>query len=79
MVSHDVRSLTRGHRHAIVSRWPEAGPRVAVLCRDETDVADPIGGPLEMYEQCAQQIDSQLDAWLDELRLDDLPSAGGTE
>ena len=69
-------TMTRGHRHAIVSRWPESSPRVSVLCRDETDVGDPIGGPLEMYEQCAQQIDSQLTDWLDELELHDLPSSG---
>ena len=72
-------TMTRGHQHAIVSRWPEASARVNVLCRDETDVADPIGGPLELYEQCAQQIDAQLSAWLDDLRLDDLPSPEGDE
>lgn len=72
-------TMTRGHQHAIVNRWPEASPRVALLCRDETDVADPIGGPLELYQQCAQQIDSQLAGWLDALQLDDLISSGGEE
>ncbi len=69
-----ILTMTQGHRHAIVSRWPEVASRVSVLCRDGADVADPIGGPLELYGQCANQIDAELDGWLNDLKLDDLPS-----
>ncbi len=69
-----ILTMTRGHRHAIVSRWPEVASRVSVLCRDGADVADPIGGPFELYGQCAMQIDDQLDGWLNDLNLNDLPT-----
>ncbi len=49
-------TMTRSHRQAIVSQWPEAAARTVVLATDQADVADPIGGPLEYYQQCAEQI-----------------------
>ena len=57
-------TMTRAHRQDIVSRWPEAASRTAVLCRDQGDVADPIGGPAEFYERCARQIEGELAARL---------------
>jgi protein-tyrosine phosphatase len=60
-------TMTNSHRQQIVSEWPEAAQRVTVLCRDREDVADPIGGPLEMYRHCAEQIKSELQARLAEL------------
>jgi protein-tyrosine phosphatase len=64
-----VWTMTRSHRQAIVSQWPEAAPRVHVLCRDEGDVADPIGGPVEFYERCAVQIKAELAARIAELDI----------
>ncbi|MEX2114891.1 MAG: Sua5/YciO/YrdC/YwlC family protein, partial [Pirellulales bacterium] len=49
-------TMTRSHRQAIVSQWPESAARTMVLASDQADVADPIGGPLEYYQQCAEQI-----------------------
>jgi hypothetical protein len=40
-----------------------------VLSRDEGDIADPIGGPVEYYERCAAQIKAELIARLAELEL----------
>ncbi|MEM6797951.1 MAG: L-threonylcarbamoyladenylate synthase [Planctomycetota bacterium] len=48
-------TMTRGHRQAIVGHWPDAAPRTKLLIPDG-DVADPIGGPLEVYRRCAEQI-----------------------
>ena len=53
-------TMTRSHRQAILSQWPEAASRTEVLAVDESDVPDPIGGPLEYYEQCAKQIKKLL-------------------
>lgn len=60
-------AMTRSHRQAIINEWPEIAPRVRLLSREFTDVADPIGGPPEQYERCAKQIKASLVAWLDEL------------
>ncbi len=63
-------TMTRGHREAVLAQWPEAAARTAVLSAQSIDVADPIGGPLETYQACADQIDRELDAWIDRLDLD---------
>jgi protein-tyrosine phosphatase len=66
-----VVTMTRGHREAILEQWPEAEPRVQVISRGRGDVADPIGGPLELYRRCADQLDGYLQAWADDMPLDD--------
>jgi protein-tyrosine phosphatase len=53
-------TMTRSHRQAIVSQWPDAASRTSVLCPKQQDVTDPIGGPIEYYEQCAAQIRDAL-------------------
>ncbi|MGC3971667.1 MAG: Sua5/YciO/YrdC/YwlC family protein [Pirellulales bacterium] len=60
-------TMTRSHRHAIVAEWPEAAPRVKLLCHNGGDVPDPIGGPIEAYRRCAAQIGGELKPWVDEL------------
>jgi tRNA threonylcarbamoyl adenosine modification protein (Sua5/YciO/YrdC/YwlC family) len=60
-------TMTRSHRHAIVAEWPEAAPRVKLLCMSGGDIADPIGGPVEAYRRCADQIGAELDRWVTEL------------
>lgn len=62
-------TMTRSHRQALVSQWPEAAARTSVLSRDGVDIADPIGGPEEQYRQCANQIKAELEARLPELEL----------
>ncbi|MGL4941594.1 MAG: L-threonylcarbamoyladenylate synthase [Thermoguttaceae bacterium] len=52
--------LTRQHRDAILSQWPDADSRVAVLRPDGGDVADPFGGTLADYQLCADQIRAAL-------------------
>ena len=62
-----ILAMTRGHREAIVSQWPWAAPRVRLVCHDGSDVADPVGGTLDQYRRCAEQIDQQLERWLEQL------------
>ena len=50
-----------------------------LLLKLSSPFADSIGGPLELYRQCAQQIDDQLESWLDVLGLEDLPTSSGAE
>jgi protein-tyrosine phosphatase len=61
--------MTAAHRQAIVAQWPDAAERVKLLCHDNQDVADPIGGPPDVYRQCAQQIDGELSSWVEKLEL----------
>ncbi len=44
-------AMTRSHRHAILTEWPDAAVRVKLLCRDGSDVPDPIGGTPEQYQR----------------------------
>jgi len=67
-----ILTMTRGHREAIVAQWPDASARTKVICRDNTDVSDPIGGPIDRYRRCADQIDAQLGAWIEEIDLDSI-------
>ena len=64
-----ILTMTNGHRHEIVSQWPDLANRTLVLSRDQGDISDPIGGPLNIYEKCANQIDEQLAGWVEELDL----------
>jgi len=67
-----ILTMTAGHREAIVSRWPEAAERTRLLLPDQTDVPDPIGGTMEAYRRCAEQIETAVghhaDAIFRELR-----------
>jgi protein-tyrosine phosphatase len=53
-------TMTQAHRQGLVAQWPSAADRTIVLAASGTDIADPIGGPLERYERCAEQIESEL-------------------
>ena len=55
-----IYTMTRSHREAILSLWPEADTRLTVLRTDDGDIADPYGGNLAQYENCAQQIEREL-------------------
>ncbi|MEY4180605.1 MAG: Low molecular weight protein-tyrosine-phosphatase YwlE [Planctomycetota bacterium] len=68
-----ILAMTRGHRDAVLRQWPEAAARTRLLSRSSTDVSDPIGGPLEVYQRCADQIDQYLEAWESELDWGQLP------
>jgi protein-tyrosine phosphatase len=62
-----ILTMTRGHRDAILAQWPHAATRTALVCRDQSDVSDPIGGSLDVYRRCLQQLDRQIELWMDEI------------
>lgn len=64
-----ILTMTRGHRESIIGQWPAAAPRTFVLREDEADVADPVGGPAELYRRCAEQIEAELRNWVPRLEL----------
>ena len=55
-----IYAMTRSHREAILSLWPSADTRLFVLRADGGDIADPYGGNLALYENCADQIEDEL-------------------
>jgi protein-tyrosine-phosphatase len=61
--------MTRAHREAIVSQWPSAAERTQLLSADGADLADPVGGSLDCYRRCARQIESALNARINELEI----------
>ncbi len=67
-----ILAMTRSHREAILAQWPGAAPRTFVLGNDRGDVSDPIGGPAEVYRQCADQIDAFLTPWIEGLDFDQI-------
>jgi protein-tyrosine phosphatase len=62
-----ILTMTRNHRDAILTQWPSAAARTFLLGGDRGDLADPIGGPIESYRRCAEQIDALLDYWVSEI------------
>jgi len=64
-----IYTMTRSHRQAIVAEWPGAAERTHLLCSDGSDIPDPIGGPLHRYQNCAAQIEAELQVRLGELEL----------
>jgi len=64
-----IYTMTQSHRNAILVEWPGAAERTHVLCADGSDISDPIGGPMQMYQRCASQIESEIRNRLEELKL----------
>jgi protein-tyrosine phosphatase len=66
--------LTMGsrHKHVIMSQWPVAGNKVQMISPDGSEIADPFGGPIEIYARCAEQLDQCTDYWIDRLNVSDL-------
>jgi protein-tyrosine phosphatase len=64
-----ILTMTRSHRQAILTEWPDAADRTKLLCRDGLDVADPVGGPADLYRRCANQIGGELDEWIKTINL----------
>lgn len=68
-----ILTMTRSHREAILSQWPDAADKTGLVCRDGRDVDDPIGGDAAEYESCAEQMDRELADWIGRLDLGSLP------
>lgn len=73
-----VLTMTEGHKRTVLDIAPEAAGRVftvkeaAALARgeqprDDLDVADPVGGPLELYRDTADELAALLEDIADNL------------
>lgn len=62
-------TMTRAHRQAILAQWPDAADRVRMLSMDEQDISDPIGGPVDVYQRCAEQLKEEIEGRLRDLEL----------
>ena len=64
-------TMTRAHQAALIHHWPTAKDRCFTLSLDGLDVSDPIGGPMQLYERCAEQIDTYLAERIEQLDAQD--------
>ena len=62
-----VLTMTDRHRRVLTDARPDLADRFHLLNRTGHDIADPIGGTLDDYRYCAQQICENLQLWIDEL------------
>ena len=66
-------TMTRRHRDVILAHWPELNGRVHTVMRDGTDVSDPFGMPVDIYQRCAEQVKNNLAEWVDSITLPEAP------
>jgi L-threonylcarbamoyladenylate synthase len=59
--------MTRGHLLALVDHYSGLGSRPRLLSPHGDDVADPIGSPQDVYQECAEQIRRYLEPFVAEL------------
>jgi len=62
-----VYTMTSGHRDSILYEAPLAEERVTVLSREGGDISDPIGCGMDQYVECANQIEHNLKALIEEI------------
>lgn len=62
-----IYTMTRAQRQGIAREWPHAAERCKTLSLTGADISDPIGGPVERYQRCAEQIEAELAGRLSEL------------
>lgn len=60
-------TMTRSHREAILSQYPELESRTRVMSADGRDVPDPIGGGPREYRECLAQISRNLEVLVDQI------------
>ncbi|WP_437205592.1 hypothetical protein [Planctomicrobium sp. SH664] len=62
-------AMTRNHREAVVSAFPELANNVRLLSPENEDVSDPIGAGMEEYARCRDEITGHLTHWLDQIEF----------
>lgn len=67
-----ILAMGQRHRHAIISQWPSIASKVHLVSPDGGEISDPFGGPLEVYQKCAQQLDEHTNYWIDRLDMEAL-------
>jgi protein-tyrosine-phosphatase len=64
----DLVAMTNGHLLALAEIYKGLAVRPRLLSPNGDDLADPVGCPRDVYEECAGQIWRFLDPFIDELR-----------
>lgn len=54
-------AMTHSHVETIINHWPEAASRVKLVDARGGSISDPIGGSLDVYRRCAEQIGAGVD------------------
>ncbi|MEI8212196.1 MAG: Sua5/YciO/YrdC/YwlC family protein [Planctomycetota bacterium] len=62
-----ILAMGQKHRNVIVSQWPETAFKVHLIAADGGEISDPFGGPLEVYQKCADQLDRHTSHWIKSL------------
>ena len=62
-------------RAAILAAWPDRASQVRTLRQDGGDITDPVGSSVEVYHECAEQLERELTAFVASLPADFLPVA----
>jgi protein-tyrosine phosphatase len=55
-----IYTMTKGHRNSILSQRPDLGDKVFLLSPGQQDIADPIGGGMDVYAECAREIEEAI-------------------
>jgi len=67
-----ILAMGERHRHVLVSQWPSIASKVHLISPDGSEISDPFGGPLEIYQKCAQQLEEHTDYWINRLDTESL-------
>jgi protein-tyrosine phosphatase len=62
-------AMTHQHLLSIVSRYRKFNGALRLLCGNEGDLDDPLGGGSEVYQECAQKILRHIDRFISEMRV----------
>ena len=69
-------TMTRNHLDSILQLFPEFNQKARMLSPDRKDVSDPIGGGIEEYVSCRNEIERSLRALLPTLHAQEDPDDG---
>ena len=69
-----ILAMTSGHLRILQNARPDLASRMKLLCPDGNSISDPIGGDLDEYENCADEITNCLVTLLDEILKKDTES-----
>jgi len=67
-----ILAMGNRHRQVIISQWPSMAHKVHMISPEGSEISDPFGGPLEVYQRCASQLDQHTSYWVDQLNLESL-------
>ena len=59
--------MTRSHLEALSHARPDIAGRMKLIKADGGDVSDPIGGGIESYRQCADELTTAVEVIVDEV------------